>query len=288
MIGEFFASASLFVAGLLLFAAMVGARELGAFGHRVADRRHGSKSTTEGDANVLLSVALGLLSLLIGFAFSLSLSRYDHRRELVASEASAIATAAQRFGLIDSPAHDVLMRQLHDYSAARAAAGLSVDDDERRNLERKAEGLSVPLVKATVAAVLPLQGTSTGTFVLDGVDRAINLADQRRAAADAKLPNRVVEALAAYCVVVAGLFGYALTSTASTNRVATYLVFALFAFAIAIILDLDRPRGGAITIGQEPMADVLQKLTKQIATASANVVVQQSNPARKGGLTGIQ
>ena len=61
MIGAFFASASLLVAGVLLFAAMVGARELGALAHRVADRRHALSSAIEGDANVLLSVALGLL-----------------------------------------------------------------------------------------------------------------------------------------------------------------------------------------------------------------------------------
>ncbi len=260
MIGDFFANASLFVAGLLLFAAMVAARELGAFGQRVADRRHGTRSTTEGDANVLLSVALGLLSLLIGFAFSVSLSRYDNRRELVASEASAINTAAQRIELIDTPGRELLIRQMHHYAAARTAAGLSDNDDEQRRLERKAEELSVPLVRSTVAEVRNLRGTSIATFVLDGVGGAIDVADQRRAAADAKLPGRVVEALAVYCVVVAGLFGYALTSTASRNRVASYLLFALFAFAIALILDIDRPGGGAIKIGQGPMVGVLKKL----------------------------
>lgn len=261
MIGPFFQNASLLAAGLILFAAMVGARELGAFGHRVADRRYESSSTIEGDANVLLSVALGLLSLLIGFAFSLSLSRYDHRRELVADEASALSTAAQRIALLDAPARDNLMRQLRVYAVIRVAAGRSATDAERQMLERRAEETSVALAKATVLTVAPLRGTSTGTFILDGVDRATDVADQRRAAADAKLPGRVVEALTAYCIVVAGLIGYALTSTASRNRVVTYLLFGLFAFAIAMILDLDRPRGGAIRIGEKPMTDVLQRLT---------------------------
>ena len=97
--------------------------------------------------------------------------------------------------------------------------------------------------------------------VLDGVDHAVDLADQRAAAAEAKLPNRVIEALCIYCIVVAGLFGYALATTSTRNRVAGYLLFALFAFAIATILDLDRPLGGSIMVGQEPMMSVLQKLT---------------------------
>ena len=126
--------------------------------------------------------------------------------------------------------------------------------------DRKADSLSIRLVESTLAAVFPLRGTSTATVVLDGIDRALDLADRRRAAADAKLPSLVVGTLVTYCVVVAGLFGYALTSTASRNRVASYLLFALFASVIAMILDLDRPHGGAIIVGQEPMTAVLQKL----------------------------
>ena len=148
MIGQFFADASLFVGGVVVFAAMLGARELGAFARRVADRRHESGPTSESDANVLLSVALGLLSLLLGFAFSLALSRYDDRRELVTSEASAIATAAQRIGLLDAPARDLLMRELRDYTAVRASAGLTVDDKQRRLLDRRADGLSIRLVES--------------------------------------------------------------------------------------------------------------------------------------------
>lgn len=260
MIGQFFAEASLFVGGLLLIAAMIGAREIGALAHRLANRRHKAVPTSESDANVLLSVALGLLSLLLGFAFSLALNRYDDRRELVAHEASAIATAAQRIGLLDSPARDLLMRDLRQYTIVRIAAGTAVNDNQRRLLDRKAEILSIRLVKSTLGAALPLRGTSTATVVLDGVDRALELADQRRAAADAKLPSIVVGTLVTYCVVVAGLFGYALTSTASRNRVASYLMFALLASVVAMILDLDRPRSGAITVGQEPMTAVLQKL----------------------------
>lgn len=260
MIGQFFAEASLFVGGLVLIAAMVGAREIGAYARRVANRRHKSAPTTENDANVLLSVALGLLSLLLGFAFSIALSRYDDRRELVASEASAIATAAQRIGLLDNPARDELMREIRQYTAVRVSAGMAVNEKRRRSLDRRSDKLSIRLVKSTVKAALPLRGTSTATVVLDGVDRALDLADRRRATAEAKLPSIVVGTLVTYCVVVAGLFGYALTSTASRNRIVSYLLFALFASVVSMILDLDRPRGGAITVGQEPMKAVYQKL----------------------------
>lgn len=263
MLGHFLTGAPLIVAGLVLFIAMVLAREVGAQAKQIAARRHKAKLDTNGDANVLLSVALGLLSLLIGFSFSLSLSRFDHRRELVVSEASALSTAVQRIQLLDSPARDDLTSQLRNYAAARALAGTTDNDEQRHRLESRAENLSIPLLQATIAAVTPRRETPTASFVLDGIDHAVELAEQRSAAAEAKLPTRIIEALAIYCVVVAGLFGYALSTTSSKNRVATYLVFSLFAFAVATILDLDRPLGGSITIGQQPIMTVLQRLTPQ-------------------------
>jgi hypothetical protein len=253
MLGHFLTGAPLIVAGLVLFIAMVLAREVGAQAKQIAACRHKAKLDTNGDANVLLSVALGLLSLLIGFSFSLSLSRFDHRRELVVSEASALSTAVQRIQLLDSPARDDLTSQLRNYAAARALAGTTDNDEKRHRLESRAENLSIPLLRATIAAVTPRRETPTASFVLDGIDHAV----------EAKLPTRIIEALAIYCVVVAGLFGYALSTTSSKNRVATYLVFSLFAFAVATILDLDRPLGGSITIGQQPIMTVLQRLTPQ-------------------------
>ena len=156
MIGHFFAHAPLVLAGFMLFIAMVLARELGAYASKVAARRHEAKPDTNGDANVLLSVALGLLSLLIGFAFSPSLSRFDHRRELVVSEASALSTAAQRVQLLDNPSRDALTSRLRDYAAARALAGTSNVDEQRRQLKRKAENVSISLFQETIAAITPI------------------------------------------------------------------------------------------------------------------------------------
>src|SRR5690242_3954314 len=42
----------------------------------------------------------GLLALLVGFMFSRAAGRFDHRRELIADEASAIGTAWQRVDLL--------------------------------------------------------------------------------------------------------------------------------------------------------------------------------------------
>ena len=49
------------------------------------------------------SIMLGLLSLLLGFSFSMAVERYSVRRDLVVKEANAIATTWLRAGLLPEP-----------------------------------------------------------------------------------------------------------------------------------------------------------------------------------------
>jgi hypothetical protein len=46
---------------------------------------------------------LGLLALLLGFTFAMSLSRYEHRKQLVTQEANALGTAYLRSQLLPEP-----------------------------------------------------------------------------------------------------------------------------------------------------------------------------------------
>src|SRR5215467_11965157 len=73
------AFAALWLAALL--SALWGRRRRGRF---VEDVRP--------DFNIVLTAALGLLGLVIGFSFSMAMSRYDQRKNLEEEEANAIGT----------------------------------------------------------------------------------------------------------------------------------------------------------------------------------------------------
>ena len=81
----------LWLLAALIFTALSAAREAG---HLLSKRRKGSPATgdAEGGDGFTMTSVLGLLALLIAFSFSLSLQRYDARRELVISEANALGT----------------------------------------------------------------------------------------------------------------------------------------------------------------------------------------------------
>ncbi|MEO8308709.1 MAG: hypothetical protein ABI616_11795 [Pseudomonadota bacterium] len=85
---------------VILVAIYWGATELG---FRLA-RWRGATVDEAGKSHVssLQGALLGLLALLLGFSFSMAISRYDTRRSLVLEEANAIGTTYLRAGFLPS------------------------------------------------------------------------------------------------------------------------------------------------------------------------------------------
>ena len=67
-------------------------------------RKRQLEATTRDDFGIILAATLTLLALIIGFSFSMALSRYDLRKINEANEASAIGTEYARADLL--PAAD--------------------------------------------------------------------------------------------------------------------------------------------------------------------------------------
>ena len=69
-------------------------------------RRRKLEENVREDLGVILAAALTLLGLIIGFTFSMAISRYDQRKNYEAAEANAIGTEYVRTNLL--PASDAV------------------------------------------------------------------------------------------------------------------------------------------------------------------------------------
>ncbi|WP_157217177.1 bestrophin-like domain [Flavisphingomonas formosensis] len=206
------------------------------------------KSDAEG---YLLSAALALLGLLIGFTFSMALGRYDVRREHVITEANAIGTAWLRAGLIEGEAGRHLQASIARYADVRLRL-VAPDAPETAIAERETGAAQTalwsemtPLVRATPT---PLAASLVGAM-----NDMFDAASARRAERDARVPARVLEVLILYSSVSALFVGFVLGPTLRIHRVLAAILFALLALALVMILDLDRPQGGSIIVSQAPM-----------------------------------
>lgn len=238
----------------LLVMALLLAREGGAWLHRRFVRGGGSESTTA--EGYILSAVLGLLALLVAFTFSLSLSRHEMRRGLVVAEANAIGTATLRLDLLEPAARTELRGLWRDYVEARLAFGAAADEAATARALADAAAAQRRLWAGTVAALRPIATTAGATALLNPTNEAFDLAGERTAARAARVPGEVLDVLLLYCAVAAATLGYVLAGTREPHRAATGVLFALLALSVAVILDLDRPRSGAIQVSQQPMIEV--------------------------------
>jgi hypothetical protein len=72
-----------------------------------------------GNVSTLEGAVLGLLALMIGFTFSMALSRFEVRRNAVLNEANAIGTTALRARLLPDPYRAETIKLLREYVKLR-------------------------------------------------------------------------------------------------------------------------------------------------------------------------
>jgi hypothetical protein len=234
------------VTALLLLAGEAGFR----LGSRVRAR---SRQEPGEQVATVQAALLGLLGLLLGFTFAMSVSRYDTRKELVLEEANAIGTAHLRADFLSEPQRSEIRSLLADYVAARLEFYAAGAERERfQHALRRAAGLQSQLSQRAVAAARDHPDPLSSLFV-QSLNEVIDL-DARRVGA---LENHVPLTVWLLVVVVAATAlwatGYA-TGLGGRRRALPLLVTpALVAMLIAILVDLDRPRRGLIRVSQDAM-----------------------------------
>ena len=244
----------LWVIGGACFVLLLCARELGSLLRRWHDARRAEEHTSEEEFS--MTSVLGLLALLIGFTFSLALQRYETRRELVILEANAIGTTWLRMDLLEAAQRDPLRALLRRYVEARVGVGMARTADEQAAANRRSDLLQQRLWDATIAALAPARNTATSVLVLATLNDAIDQAGARKAAREASVPARLLRVLLVYGLVAAGMIGY----QRSHFRAASTMILLLFTLAGTLILDLDRPATGGITVPQQPMLDLQRSI----------------------------
>ena len=258
-----FWSWSLVVLVPLLLGAMAAAHEIGLRLHLRLMARAQDSAPVSSDEGFILSGVLGLLALLMAFSFSMALDRLEDRRDLMLQETSAIGYLAM---LADGLAPDrasAIKADLARYAAARLKAAEMADSTDRIAAERQAARLREP-VADRVRSVLREGSPGPLAVALAGAyDTVEDTAVRRQALTRAHIPARVLWLLAAYAVISAAMLGYALAGTRARHRVASTTLYLLIALAFAVILDLDRPRAGAIVVDQTPFAETVEALGQQ-------------------------
>ncbi|MBU6164493.1 MAG: hypothetical protein KGQ52_00010 [Alphaproteobacteria bacterium] len=239
----------------VLLAVFYLAAELGFACHR----RFGGTGGGEDETQVL-STALLVLALLLGFTFSMALDRYDERRQLVVQEANDIGTAWLRAGLVPAPHGPALQDALRLYAGLRASSPLP---HETARLARAAAQRN-EVWRLTAVAQAGLEAPRAVSLV-SAVNAVLDTGTQREKAVAARVPGEVMLLLVLFAAVACFLLGYVLDAHGHRHRLASGVLFALMGLTIMLILDLDRPVDGAILVDQSAMVALVAGLAPAAA-----------------------
>ncbi|NWG38512.1 MAG: hypothetical protein HXY27_00890 [Hydrogenophilaceae bacterium] len=246
---------SLLIAGILLFSMLVAIEA----GHRIGRIfRPSASEPYKSQVNAVQASLLGVLALVLGFTFSLALQRFDSRSEALTDEANAIGTAYLRAQLLPDPVRSGVHKLLRDYLDLRLQEGQVslADDAQRRILLLRAKRLQETLWQHAMQAAEIDNGVVTTGLFIQSLNEAIDSFGRRDDELRRHIPEEILLLLFLTFVVTGGVVGYSSGLSGHRPPLVVYIMVLLIVVLTFIIIDLDRPRRGLVTIDQDSLLEL--------------------------------
>lgn len=249
-----------YIVASILFSCMLAAMLLGSVAGKRVQLRVNEEAKNQ--ANAVQGSLLGLLALLLGFTFSLSLGRFDQRSVEVVNEANAIGTAWLRSDLVSEPRRDDAKELLQKYAVARLEASTVSAADiagrSRRIDEANSVFASLWTLAADEARATPNPVAMAFASSLNDMTDALA---SRDAAINRHVPELVLFLLFGTFVLLGGVVGYSSGISVIRPGVPVYAMMMLIVVLVFLIIDLDRPRRGLIEVDQSNLAMLVQTMS---------------------------
>jgi hypothetical protein len=222
-------------------------------------RRRGAMSDDEReDLNLVLTSALTLLALIIGFSFSMAVGRYDQRKNDEATEANTIQTEYLRVGMLSSAdtagARDLLRQYIRQRIATYEAPNadvLLVSGAPSEAIQRR---MWVIVEKAAEA-----RQNSITALVAAGMNDVIDAQGYVAAAWSNRIPPAAWALMFAIALSCCLLIGY--DSRIRVGRVSGHLILpVLIAISFFLIADLDSTHAGFIRVTPDNLITAAQSI----------------------------
>jgi hypothetical protein len=246
--------AFLFVVLLALFVGAV------AFGAHVLRRIAVMPEADREDFNIVQTATLTLLALLVGFSLSMAVGRYDQRKNLEEGEANAIDTEYARADLTDVSVREPMKTALVRYTKLRLADFLTRDAGELQRIGQDTANLQAELWRLATQ-VAQDKPTPIGALVVAGMNDVLNSQDYSEAARINHIPVG-----AWFLMILIAVFGCVVQGYGTKGTLRRGLLIAILpvtmALSLALISDIDSPRGGFIHVQPQNLSRLLQSFQK--------------------------
>lgn len=213
------------------------------------------------DLDIILAATLTLLGLIIGFSFSMAISRYDQRKNYEEAEANAIGTEYVRADLLPSPDAAKVRALLRDYLAQRVLFYQSRDEHGLQKIDDLTARLQTELWSA-VQLPAEAQPTPVIGLAVSGMNDVLNSEGYTQAAWWNRIPIAAWALMMAIAICSNVLVGYA-AHYVKTGIIQLLILPLVLSISFLLIADIDSPRTGVIRVHPQNLISLVHSLRAQ-------------------------
>lgn len=228
------------------------------FGTFLQHNRPPLDADTREDLGVIMAAALTLLGLIIGFTFSMAVTRYDQRKNYEEEEANAIGTEYLRVNLLPPADAAKLHHSLREYLDQRMAFYEAHENSKLAQINAETGRLQGELW-STVENAARSNPTPPMALVVSGMNDVLNRQGYTQAAWWNRIPLAAWSLMFAIAIACNCLVGF--TSHRVEEKAPRYFVLPfIVAISFFLIADIDSPSRGVIRVHPQN----LQALAKSL------------------------
>jgi hypothetical protein len=227
-------------------------------GALIRSRRRLLDSDEREDFNTVLAATLTLLGLIIGFSFSMAISRYDQRKNFEEEEANAIGTEYVRTDLLPAADAAKLKPLLIKYLDLRIAFYGAHGSNELQQINAKTARLQDEMWLA-VRLPAAAQPTPIAGLAVSGMNDVLNSQGYTQAAWWNRIPVAAWGLMEAIAICSNILLGYG-ARRAGAEAVLLLVLPLIVSISFLLIADIDSPRGGIIRVQPQNLLALAQSL----------------------------
>ncbi len=205
-------------------------------------RRRAAREDEREDLNTIQSAVLTLLAIIVGFSFSMAMTRYDQRIRNEEAEANAIGTEYVRANLLPAESATRVRELLKMYLDQRISFYQSrdqrqVSDDDTARLQAELWSAILPAAQA--------QPTGVTALAVSGMNDALNSQSYTQAAWLDRIPLDAWELMGLIAMSCNLLIGY---NQRRQHVILLVVVPIVMAICFMLVADIDSPQGGIIRV----------------------------------------
>jgi hypothetical protein len=207
----------------------------------------------------VVGAAFGLLAFMLAFTFQISAGRYEARKKLLLDEVTNIRTTWLRAGVIPEPFRSETRRLLLEYVDLRI--DLASDPSKLGSAMARSQQILDKLWESV--EILAGQDRSSEMYSLftSSINDLVDNYNQRISMTlEYRIPCAILGVLFIITFLTMLTLGYQFGISGKGSFRINFLLAAVFAMVMFLILALDRPETGLAKLNQKPMLTLQQQL----------------------------